>query len=181
MSQTELSSSTFLFFLQDPFRTTEDPFRAPATRTPATRRPSPGFGGDRRPEQQDFNTFQNNERGSQRPQSPSFGGGDRRRPGGGLQTGGGGAVRNRPQVDEFGNPLEEIHSVDTTRFELGDGVDAREVRCPRNWHRFGESCYKFTRSPFKPWDRARGICQAFKHQDQVRIFLRRDQPPPPFL
>ncbi len=85
-------------------------------------------------------------------------------------------MRNRPQVDEFGNPLEEIHSVDTTRFELGDGVDAREVRCPRNWHRFGESCYKFTRSPFKPWDRARGICQAFKHQDQVRIFLTSRSP-----
>ena len=23
--------------------------------------------------------------------------------------------RGRPQVDEFGNPLEDIHSVDTTR------------------------------------------------------------------
>ena len=57
--------------------------------------------------------------------------------------------RGRPQVDEFGNPLEDIHSVDTTRFELGTGVEADEIKCPRNWvprRGFLGSCYKFTRS-----------------------------------
>ena len=36
-------------------------------------------------------------------------------------------IFQRPQVDEFGNPLEDIRSVDTTRFELGEGIDANEV------------------------------------------------------
>ncbi len=70
-------------------------------------------------------------------------------------------------MDEFGNPLEDIHSVDTTRFELGEGVDAEEARCPRNWVQFRRSCYKFTRSPIKRWDDARQICHAYRHQDQV--------------
>ena len=56
--------------------------------------------------------------------------------------------------------------MDTTRFELGEGIDSSEVKCPRNWHMYDKSCYKFTRSPIKRWDDARLICQAFKHQDQ---------------
>ena len=39
-----------------------------------------------------------------------------------------GRGRPRPQVDEFGNPLGDIHSVDTTRFELGESTDAEELR-----------------------------------------------------
>ena len=38
-------------------------------------------------------------------------------------------------------------------------------RCPRNWVRYRESCYKFTRSPIKRWDDARLQCQAYRHQD----------------
>ena len=59
----------------------------------------------------------------------------------------------------------EIYNVDTTRFELGQGVNADELRCPRNWERFKNSCYKFTRSPIKRWDEATLICQAYRHQD----------------
>ncbi len=141
-------------------QTTPDPFRTTTPRTtPTTTTFRSSFGN-----QDDFNRFQNSENPRERPQGGP--GSFRRRPGGGLVGSGQGGVRNRPQVDEFGNPLEEIHSVDTTRFELGDGVDAREVRCPRNWHRFDRACYKFTRSPIKRWDDARLICQAFKHQDQ---------------
>ena len=36
---------------------------------------------------------------------------------------------------------------------------------PRNWIRFRNNCYKFTRSPIKRWDDARLICQAYRHQD----------------
>lgn len=74
----------------------------------------------------------------------------------------------RPQVDEFGNPLEDIHSVDTTRFELGDRFDISGVQCPKNWVRYRDSCYKFTRSPIKRWDDARLQCQAYRHKDEVR-------------
>ena len=38
-------------------------------------------------------------------------------------------------------------------------------RCPRNWVRYIQSCYKFTRSPIKRWDDARLQCQAYRHQD----------------
>ena len=61
--------------------------------------------------------------------------------------------------------LGEIYNVDTTVFELGEGVNPDEVQCPRNWVRYENSCYKFTRSPIKRWDDARLICQAFRHQD----------------
>ncbi|CAB4066316.1 unnamed protein product [Lepeophtheirus salmonis] len=74
--------------------------------------------------------------------------------------------RSRPQVDEFGNPIGEIHSVDTTKFELGEGIDFEEFQCPRNWVRYGSKCYKFTRSPLKRWSDARLICQAYRHKDE---------------
>ena len=129
---------------EDPFRrTTEDPFRNNENR---------------------YDDFQNSEDGNRgRPTNP-FGG-----PGGRRGSSRPPLIRNRPQVDEFGNPLEDIHSVDTTRFELGEGINADEVRCPRNWERFAESCYKFTRSPIKRWDDARLQCQAYRHQDQVSL------------
>ena len=78
---------------------------------------------------------------------------------------------NRLNVDEFGNPLGDIHSTDTTRYELGVGGDPEELKCPRNWERFRGSCYKFTRSPPKRWDLARELCQAFKHDDSDKADL----------
>ena len=76
----------------------------------------------------------------------------------------------------------------TYRFELGSGVEADEIKCPRNWvprRGFMGSCYKFTRylmlkwlpvvtnnyifvtcrSPIRKWDEARQICMAYRHQD----------------
>jgi hypothetical protein len=50
------------------------------------------------------------------------------------------------------------------------GVDASEVKCPRNWVQFRQSCYKFTRSPIKRWDDARLLCHAYRHQDTVGKF-----------
>ena len=100
-----------------------------------------------------FQQFQENETpGSNGPISPSFDIPTRR--------------RNRPNVDEFGNPLGDIYNIDTTRLELGSSVVDEEVKCPRNWVRFLDKCYKFTRSPIKRWDDARLICQAYRHSDQ---------------
>ena len=121
-------------------RTQEDEFNRFSTEDPFRR------------EQEAANRFQNNERGGSRPTDIFRGSG----------------IRTRPQVDEFGNPLDDIRSVDTTRFELGEGVNANEVTCPRNWVRYKDNCYKFTRSPIKRWDDARLICQAYRHQDQVK-------------
>lgn len=72
---------------------------------------------------------------------------------------------NRVQVDDFGNPLADIHNTDTTRYELGVGGDPNELRCPRNWVRFKDSCYKFNRSPRKRWSEAKELCRAFRHDD----------------
>ena len=77
----------------------------------------------------------------------------------------------RKHVDKFGNPLADNHNIDTTRYELGLGGDPISLRCPRNWERFEESCYKFTRSPTKKWDDARELCKAFRHNDQDRADL----------
>jgi len=71
----------------------------------------------------------------------------------------------RVLVDEFGNPLGDIHNTDTTRYELGVGGDPDSGHCPRNWVRFRDSCYKFNRSPSRRWSNAREICAAFKHDD----------------
>ena len=51
-------------------------------------------------------------------------------------------------------------------FELGKGVEADQIKCPRNWVQLGSwgSCYKFTRSPIRKWDEARQICMAYRHQ-----------------
>ena len=80
---------------------TEDPFRqAPPTPTTTT--------------EFNYNQFQNNEVGSNQPFDPFPSNFDRNRP--------------RPQVDEFGNPLGEIYNVDTTRFELGVGIESEDLR-----------------------------------------------------
>ena len=76
--------------------------------------------------------------------------------------------RDRVDVDEFGNPLDDIHSTDTTRFELGTGGDANERRCPRHWYQFQRSCYKFTRSPELGRDEASELCREYRHQATVR-------------
>ena len=78
---------------------------------------------------------------------------------------------NRLQVDEEGNPLGDVQSTDTTRSELSSGGDPVKLRCPRNWERYRDSCYKFTRSPPKKWDDAREICKTFRHDDQDRADL----------
>jgi len=72
---------------------------------------------------------------------------------------------NRLNVDEFGNPLGDVLDIGETKYELGVGGDPEELRCPRNWERFGDHCYKFTRSPPRKWDYAREICQQFKYDD----------------
>ena len=80
---------------------TQDPFRqAPPTPTTTT--------------EFNYNQFQNNEVGSNQPFDPFPSNFDRNRP--------------RPQVDEFGNPLGEIYNVDTTRFELGVGIESEDLR-----------------------------------------------------
>ena len=75
-----------------------------------------------------------------------------------------------PDLDEFGNPLDDIHSTDTTRFELGTGGDADERKCPIHWYQYRDSCYKFTRSPELGRDEASELCREYRHQATVRTY-----------
>ena len=80
----------------------------------------------------------------------------------------------RPQnVNEQGIPLPEISSIDPATRDpvLWSGPDPFEERCPRNWERFENSCYKFTRSPIKRWSDARELCRAYRHGDQDKADL----------
>ena len=77
-----------------------------------------------------------------------------------------------PDVDEFGNPLDDIHSTDTTRFELGTGGDLDARKCPRHWYQFRGSCYKFTRSPELGRDEASELCREYRHQATVVMICK---------
>jgi len=128
-------------------QTTEDPFRTQQNEFPRD--------DDFNRQQQFMNDFQNNEIGSDTQQSPF----------GNDNLGQTSYTRDRgPDVDEFGNPLDDIHSTDTTRFELGTGGDADALKCPRHWYQFQGSCYKFTRSPELGRDEASELCREYRHQ-----------------
>ena len=150
----------------DPFRTsTEDPFRNQQNVISRDQ--------DFIQQQQAVNTFQNNEQGSNSPFNPfdptrsrdSFDNPTRSRPS--FDS----PYNRGPDVDEFGDPLDEIHSTDTTRFELGTGGDVDARKCPYHWWTFRESCYKFTRSPDLRRDTASENCREYRHQDTDRADL----------
>lgn len=127
-----------------------------------------------------MNEFQNNEQGAKKP-SPTAPPSKRPKPI--LESNIGNfdrtfrdknRNRNVPKqnIDQFGNPLGDIHGIDTSRVELGAGSGGQQViKCPRNWVRYKESCYKFTRSPIKIWSDARALCQAFRHDDKEHADL----------
>ena len=79
--------------------------------------------------------------------------------------------RTRFNVDEFGNPLGDVLNTDTTVYDLDTGANPDVLKCPRNWKRHKNSCYKFNRSPPKRWDLAREICQSYRHDDTDKADL----------
>lgn len=55
------------------------------------------------------------------------------------------------------------NEVDSPNSEGYGGYDYDErFRCPPNWIRYRESCYRFTKSPNRPRNEARKICQAYE-------------------
>lgn len=37
--------------------------------------------------------------------------------------------------------------------------DYEELKCPQYWYKFQQSCYRFMKSPLRPYPEARRICQ----------------------
>ncbi|XP_037963096.2 contactin [Plutella xylostella] len=55
----------------------------------------------------------------------------------------------------------EIDPQNTASYYAGLDYEER-YRCPPNWIRYRESCYRFTKSPDRPRNEARKICQAYE-------------------
>ena len=122
-------------------------------------------------QQQAVNTFQNNEQGSDSPFNPFDPTRSRDHSPSRSRDSFDSPYNRGPDVDEFGDPLDEIHSTDTTRFELGTGGDVDARKCPYHWWTFRDSCYKFTRSPDLRRDTASENCREYRHQDTDRADL----------
>ncbi|XP_013200303.2 contactin [Amyelois transitella] len=63
--------------------------------------------------------------------------------------------------DGFGETDNEVDPQNTAGYYAGLDYEER-YRCPPNWIRFRESCYRFTKSPNRPRNEARKICQAYE-------------------
>lgn len=63
--------------------------------------------------------------------------------------------------DNFGTNDNEVDPQNTATYYAGLDYEER-YRCPPNWIRFRESCYRFTKSPDRPRNEARKICLAYE-------------------
>lgn len=63
--------------------------------------------------------------------------------------------------DIYGESDNEIDPQSTATYYAGLDYEER-YRCPANWIRYRESCYRFTKSPNRPRIEARKICQAYE-------------------
>lgn len=61
----------------------------------------------------------------------------------------------------YGDNDNEVDPQNTASYYAGLDYEER-YRCPPNWIRFRESCYRFTKSPDRPRNEARKICQAYE-------------------
>lgn len=62
--------------------------------------------------------------------------------------------------DVYGESDGEVDPQNTATYYAGLDYEER-YRCPPNWIRYRESCYKFVKSPDRPRNEARKICQAY--------------------
>lgn len=61
----------------------------------------------------------------------------------------------------YGDSDNDLNPQDTASYYAGLDHEER-YRCPSNWIRYREGCYRFTKSPNRPRNEARKICQAFQ-------------------
>ncbi|XP_026492779.2 contactin [Vanessa tameamea] len=61
----------------------------------------------------------------------------------------------------YGEGENNVDPQNTANYYAGLDYEER-YRCPPHWIRFRESCYRFTKSPDRPRNEARKICQAFE-------------------
>lgn len=63
--------------------------------------------------------------------------------------------------DPYRDGDNEVDPQNTASYYAGLDYEER-YKCPPNWIRFRESCYRFTKSPNRPRNDARKICQAYE-------------------
>ncbi|KAM3960940.1 contactin [Aphomia sociella] len=63
--------------------------------------------------------------------------------------------------DFYSDDVNEVDSQDSVGYYAGLDYEER-YRCPPHWFRYRESCYRFTKSPSRPRNEARKICQAYE-------------------
>ncbi|XP_041970407.1 contactin [Aricia agestis] len=63
--------------------------------------------------------------------------------------------------DLYGDGDNGVDPQNTASYYAGLDYEER-YRCPPHWKRFRESCYRFTKSPDRPRNEARKICQAYE-------------------
>ncbi|CAH0729236.1 unnamed protein product, partial [Brenthis ino] len=69
--------------------------------------------------------------------------------------------QDSPNSDIYGHGDNDVDPQSTANYYAGLDYEER-YRCPPNWIRFRESCYRFTKSPDRPHNEARKICQAYE-------------------
>ncbi|XP_014371017.2 contactin [Papilio machaon] len=68
--------------------------------------------------------------------------------------------QNSANSDTYNNGDNDVDPQNTANYYAGLDYEER-YRCPPNWIRYRESCYRFTKSPDRPRNEARKICQAY--------------------
>ncbi|CAH4035672.1 unnamed protein product [Pieris brassicae] len=63
--------------------------------------------------------------------------------------------------DTYGDGDNDVDPQNTASYYAGLDYEER-YKCPPNWIRYRESCYRFTKSPNRPRNEGRKICQAFE-------------------
>lgn len=62
---------------------------------------------------------------------------------------------NNPQYGSISNERNQPYSINS----IDGNYYNEELRCPEYWVQFQQSCYKFIKSPVRPYNEARRICQ----------------------
>lgn len=56
-------------------------------------------------------------------------------------------------------------SYNPNNYYIGNNVDSNifyeDLKCPQYWVQFQQSCYRFIKSPLKPYHDAKRICQVY--------------------
>lgn len=65
-------------------------------------------------------------------------------------------VNNNPNYNFNNNPN---YNTNNNIHRFGNDIFYDQLRCPEHWVQFQQSCYRFIKSPLRPYNDARRLCQ----------------------